>query len=481
MNRKILWVFILFPLALFNFGSQSYGQEKSAADIAVEAAKKYKGITLRVIWEAGLQAQDPIVFSGPLWEKLTGIKVQTIETPFPELFSRIVTAHLAGSGDFDVINYVPAWQADLVEAGVLEPLDDFLNKYMPPGSLDDIHPTYQQWLVWKGKHYGIFDDGDTFVMYYRKDLFGDKANQEAYKAKYGQDLRPPQTWQEWDQVCAFFKERLAASGGHGCAIQRAAGQTYPWVEEELRVYGAKFFDPETMKATINSEAAVKALTDMVNNNKNMPPGIEKWSFIEVFSAWMDGKVAMIISWPPPGRWSQGYRDRAEQLKWMPETKVIGKVGYALPPGGHPELAAGFNLGVSSDSPNKEAAYLFIQWLTSKEISLQRVMLPYALRDPYRLSHYESKEYRSQWDNAGEYLDVLKLGAEKGLLDLAIPGAREYEEALDRAAVAAYAGTPPKEALDKAAAEWDAITQRLGVDKQREAYKEWASRPNAYPR
>ena len=46
-------------------------------------------------------------------------------------------------------------------------------------------------------------------------------------------------------------------------------------------------------------------------------------------------------------------------------------GYSLPPGGTPQLAAGFSLSVSSSSKNKEAAYLFIQWLNSEEISLQR--------------------------------------------------------------------------------------------------------------
>jgi len=248
----------------------------------------------------------------------------------------------------------------------------------------------------------------------------------------------------------------------------------------MRNNGVRFFDPQTMKAQINSPPAVRTLTEMVNANKSMPPGVEKWGFIEVFSAWMAGKVAMIVTWPPPGRWSEGYGNRVEQLKWLPETKVIGKVGYALPPGGHPELAAAFNLGVSVESANKEAAYLFIQWATSKETSLKRVMLPFALRDPYRLSHYASKEYRELWPHAPEYLDTLKSGAEKGLLDLAIPGAREYEEALDRATVAVYAGTPPKEALDKAAAEWDQVTQRIGVDKQRQAYQEWARKPNAYP-
>jgi multiple sugar transport system substrate-binding protein len=467
-------------VTLLSLAWVSESQAQSAAETAVNAAKKYAGTTLRVMWEAGLQAQDPLQYSGPEWKKLTGIDIQVVETPFPEQFSKMVTAHLAGSKDFDVLSYVPAWQADLVEAGVLEPLDPWLDKYMPKGTLDDIHPTYRQWLTWKGKRYGIFDDGDTFTMYYRKDLFDDKANQSSFRAKHGRALRPPRTWKEWDEVCAFFTEKYKPEL-YGCAIQRTEGQAYFWTEEALRNNGVKFFDPQTMKAQIASPAAVKTLQDMVNSNRNMPPGVEKWGFIEVFSGWMAGKLGMIVSWPPPGRWSQGYGSRAEQLKWMPETKVIGKVGYALPPGGHPQLAAGFNLGVSADSANKEAAYLFIQWATSKEISLQRVQLPFALRDPYRLSHYASKEYRGKWPNANEYLDTLKLGAEKGLLDLSIPGAREYEEALDRATVAAYAGTPAKEALDRAAADWDAITQRIGVDKQRQAYQEWASKPNAYPR
>jgi multiple sugar transport system substrate-binding protein len=42
------------------------------------------------------------------------------------------------------------------------------------------------------------------------------------------------------------------------------------------------------------------------------------------------------------------------------------VGYALTPLGHPELGVGFDLSVSATSKNKEAAYLFIQWLNSKK-------------------------------------------------------------------------------------------------------------------
>ena len=34
---------------------------------------------------------------------------------------------------------------------------------------------------------------------------------------------------------------------------------------------------------------------------------------------------------------------------------------------------------------------------------------------------------------------------------------------------------------QAAAEWDAITEKIGVDKQKAVYKAWASKSGAYPK
>ena len=67
-------------------------------------------------------------------------------------------------------------------------------------------------------------------------------------------------------------------------------------------------------------------------------------------------------------------------------------------------------------------------------------------------------------------------------DLIIPGTTEYEASLDRAVTAAMGGADPKTSLDTAAQEWDAITQRIGVDKQKASYDDWVKRlgPNAYP-
>ena len=75
------------------------------------------------------------------------------------------------------------------------------------------------------------------------------------------------------------------------------------------------------------------------------------------------------------------------------------------------------------------------------------MLPYALRDPYRLSHYASEEYRGRWANAGDYLDTLKAAADGALLDIVMPGSFEYHTAIDQAATAAMSGTTVQESLD----------------------------------
>ncbi len=152
---------------------------------------------------------------------------------------------------------------------------------------------------------------------------------------------------------------------------------------------------------------------------------------------------MTISWPPYGRWAAGYGTEEKALSWVPKTQVAGKVGYAMPPGGHPQLAAGFALSVSANSKKKEPAYLFIQWLNSKDISIERVQLPYALRDPFRDSHFASEEYKSRWPEAPQYLEALQAGAVNGLLDLSMIQTDKYEEALRQGISKLWAGEDPQ--------------------------------------
>jgi multiple sugar transport system substrate-binding protein len=466
MRAKKLSVFGVGALLALGLGGKALAQ--SAAERAVEAAKQYAGTEITIVWEAGLQALDPLNFSGPKWKELTGIDVTVVEVPTAEMFTKILQEHRAGTGAYDALNVIPSWMPDLARAGALEPLDAYVDKYGYRDELEEIAPVYRDNQMTVGDTiYGFPDDGDVFVFYYRTDIFEENG------------LQPPKTWAEFAEIGQQLTDKYAPEM-YGAAFFREPTYGHFMFQERFRVEGGKFFDEDTMKATINDEIGVKVLTEMRAENKFMPPGVETWGFVENLAAFLAGDTAMTLSWPPYGRWAAGYGTEEEALSWVPKSQIAGKVGYALPPGGHPQLAAGFSLAVSSSSQNKEPAYLFIQWLNSKDVSLERVQLPYALRDPFRESHFESEEYKSRWPAAPEYLATLQEAANTGLLDLSLIQTDKYEEALRQAYSRLWAGEDPQAILDDVAAQWDAVTEQIGVDKQREAYLDWASKPNAYP-
>ena len=452
----------------------------SAAERAVNEAKKYSGSTITIVWEAGLQSLDPLNFSGPMWEKLTGIKVKVVEVATAEMFTKIMQDYRSGAGAYDALNVIPAWMPDLADAGALEDLDPYVDKYGYRDELQKIAPTFRDnQMTHRGKIYGFPDDGDVFVMYYRKDLFGDAQNQADFKAKYGRDLAVPATWKDFDDVGQFFTDKLQPNT-YGAAFFRQPPYAMYMFQERFRNEGGKFFDADSMKATISSAIGVRVLTEMREENRFMPPGVEKFTFTENLAVFQTGQCAMTISWPPVGRWTAGYGTDEKALAFVPKSKIAGKVGYALPPGGHPQLAIGHALSVSSKSKNKDAAYLFIQWVNSEDVSLKRVQLPYTLRDPFRTSHYSSPEYLSKWPDAAQYLGTLKMASETGLLDLSLIQTDKYEEVLRRGFSRLWAGQDPKEILDDVAREWDEITASVGADKQRAFYKAWTAKPGAYP-
>ena len=88
--------------------------QESAAAKAIEAAKQFGGSEITVVAEAGLQALLDKQYTGPEWEKLTGIKVNVVEANFEEIYPKTILERQAGTGAFDVLLISPAWLADFV-------------------------------------------------------------------------------------------------------------------------------------------------------------------------------------------------------------------------------------------------------------------------------------------------------------------------------------------------------------------------------
>lgn len=450
------------------------------ATTAVSAAKsKFSGVTLNRISEAGPQALEPKNFSGPLWNKLTGGTITVTEAPFADIRTKAIAENLGKTGALDVIDVSPAWIPEFADRGVIIPVDDLVKKYKAQSTFADLHPLYRLLGKYKGKTWGFFADGDVWNLYYRKDIFANPKLRRAYRAKFKRDLRPPTNWAEFTETAQFITDQMAPKvygAGEGRALGNPGNQFYFF--QVFRNFGGKFFDPKSMKALINNNIGVRAMESIMKELKASAPGIAKLDFISSWGLWLNGKTAMIYAWPPTGRISENYAQRDKAFAFLPKSKIVGKVGYALMPGKNGEHAGSFVQCVSADSKNAEAAFLYNLWLTSPSISLQVVELPYTLRDPYRISHYKAPSYRKLWPAAKEYLIALNDAANNAVIDMIMSGAGDYANAIDRAMTAIYAGKDIKAGLDDAAREWDAITKRLGVANQRKAYAEFLKLPGA---
>jgi multiple sugar transport system substrate-binding protein len=388
--------------------------------------------------------------------------------------------HQAGTGNLDCGMLAPAWMPDLLLAGALEPLDRYVEHYMVRADLADMLPLYRDLGTWNGRRYGLFDDGDVLLLYYRRDLFEDPAHQRAFAARFGHPLGDPRhyDWQQFVDAARFFTEGQAPRLYGLAPFNRDL--RWGWFQALLRRNGGQFFDPQTMKPGVDAEPGLRTMSQLAELDTFMPPGMGDIAPKEaMLTTYASGAAAMASFWPPLGRWTEGYGVTPEELAWMPRTRTLDRTGYALLPGGMTEMALGFLLCLFSRSRQKEAAYLFMQWLNSPEVSLERVMLPYALRDPFRLSHITSPKYRGRWSGAPAYLDTLASAASRGaLLDLILPGHADYADAFFIAVTDVRLGTAVPVAMKRMAARWEAITDSYGRRRQREAYAEYLRNPGA---
>ena len=164
------------------------------------------------------------------------------------------------------------------------------------------------------------------------------------------------------------------------------GNQYDFLQQ-FRANNGQFFD-DAMKAQLASPAGIKTLENMLAANKASIPGNNELDAVSLWAAWLQGKVAMIYSWPPTGRMSRElFAERqGDQLHPAIVDRRKGRLRHRARAIRSTRPATTRRL--SADSANAEAAYLFMQWAISPPVSLARTMLPYSLRDPYRLSHLQ---------------------------------------------------------------------------------------------
>jgi multiple sugar transport system substrate-binding protein len=147
----------------------------------------------------------------------------------------------------------------------------------------------------------------------------------------------------------------------------------------------KILDPETGKTRLAEKPAIEAVKFVRDNiiGKIAPRGVLTYQEPESLDLFIQGKAVFHRNWP-----------YAWEVSNDPKRSTIaGKVGITkLPhfPGGKSySTLGGWQVGISSYSENKQAAWRFVKFLTSERI--QKLLALKAGRAPTRKALYQDAE------------------------------------------------------------------------------------------
>ena len=261
----------------------------------------------------------PLYQFRPIWEELSGGKVNIVELPFAEHYTKMMLDLRNGTGQYDAFMVGAFWYGDIVPAGYAYAIDDLQKsgKY-PKWTYDDMPESLRKLYTWGGKGYGILNDADGQVLYYRSDILGDPKWQAEYKKATGKDLpNPPQTWQDLLEVSQFFNGKNWDSGDadpdSGTVLHLKVGEQGHYHFQSLsasfvinpgdkvtRTQNVYWFDPVDMKPLINSPGHLKALEFLQELHKTGPSAQVGWSLGEAWDYFLRGKSIFVFSWGDVG-------------------------------------------------------------------------------------------------------------------------------------------------------------------------------------
>ncbi len=383
---------------------------------------------------------DEMVKFFPEFEDLTGMKVKHEVLPEVQGRQKLTVEMTAGSGGVDV------WHASMhVEkrrfwkSGWFQPLNAFLeNKSLTAPEYDwaDMTAGAVAAVTQPDKTIsGLPTFVDPFVLFYRKDLY----QQKGWSA--------PKTIAELEDQAQKLHKPPSMYGFVARGLKNANATPWAYV---IYAMGADYLTQDR-KSAMNTPAWVKSMDWYAGMLRRFaPPGVVNFNWYECSSAFMQGQV---------GIYYDGV-NFANQFEDKEKSKIAGKVGYAaLPagPGGHHAPTFTNAMAVSAQSRNKEAAYLLIQWATTKRMCARELLAGVGVG---RVSPWSNAEVKAKpkmpadWYNA--YLESLKIGR-AGLPE--IVDVTQYRDIIGVAIQKAIEGAKPVDVIAQAHKEFQEMLDK----------------------
>jgi multiple sugar transport system substrate-binding protein len=418
-----------------------------------------------------------------------------------------------GTHRYDAAVVAAYFYGDLIAGNYLAAVDPLLaGGKFPHWSYDSMPPALRQLHGWAGVDYGVLNDADGQVLYYRRDVLNDPANQAAFKEAVGYDMPvPPRTWQQVLDISRFFDgknwDKHDSQPDRGMVLHLKPGEQGFYHFQSLsasfaitpgaevdRYHNVYWFDPSDMRPLINSPGQVAALELLQELNKTGPAEQMGWRLPQAWDYFLRGKAVFVFSWGDVGALCQDearsrikgncaaamlpgssrYWDQ-EQQAWV-EPAEPNRVGNTTGGSWHGVVMA--------SSAQQEAAYSFLALMAIKPFSQWAVQHGWTGINPgfhYQMLQPEGEarlaDYvRAGWDptDVKDYLQAFQatFNADTMLPYLRIRGTPAYWSVLDTELARALGGRKTaQQALDDTAAAWNKITDELGREQQLDAYRQ----------
>lgn len=409
-----------------------------------EAAAPYRGATLRTIGEA-LPPLEALVKLKGEFEERTGIEVVVEMYEHSEAVNKVMLDLNSRRGRYDFIIQPHRELGRFVENGHVVPLARFLDdpKLRDPGFKPEevLYDRLWKEISWyQGEMYGFPFTALTMYMWYRDDLLNDPAEREGFQAKYGYEMQPAESWDQYRDLAEWFTR--PNQGLYGTAIQgkRHEALWYEWLNF-LYSFGGDMMEvksgSECGPIIVNSPEAVASLEYYKGLMRYSPPDTLNYFWDDVMALMQQGRVFELIMWND-ATYAVAVDEEA--------SKVVGKVGFRMVPKGTGRPVGqveGWTYLIPAHSKNQEAAFLFIQWMMGFEQQLEQHLNGGASARPDVYAHPEVQK-----------LPYSKASMDTNAVAIAkptIPESPEITDILVRELSGYLAGEgTAKEALDRAA-------------------------------
>ncbi len=314
--------------------------------------KEHAGKTVR--FAVGAADRESAVEQAKPFEDLSGIKIDVVAIPDDTMYDKVVAEFLSGNAGFDAIQFFSPWLGDFAAQGFLAPLDEYVAKWKLP--FDDWYETYQRnYGHWGDKGIlGIPFDCDIQQVHVRPSIFKKIGINEIDRA----NTIP--SYDEMLRIAPELNKAEAGVAGIGLMAGRGFWATYAW-EHIAAQYGMHLFN-DKWEPIFNGDAGVKGLEMLAALSKHAIEGVAAADWPTNRAAMLGGQIACNISWQDTG--TQATRpDQSkigDDIVTLYEPRVAG--GTYAPPN-----IAGSTSVVASTSPEPEAAFLMLAYLTTSSI------------------------------------------------------------------------------------------------------------------